>query len=619
MAALTSDRILQAAQAGETDDWEFKSAAGGLPSSFWDTYSAMANTDGGVIVLGVSERDGNFRVDGLGARQIAAYKKTLHDGLNNRNTISHNLVSADRLVEIDMGDTMLLAVHVPVATRTQRPVHRGLNPFGSRFRRAHEGDYRLTDEQVRHMIADADPNAGDLRILEGYSIEDLDPASLRAYRNVFGSINVNHYWLTLDDTDFLEQLGGWRRERRGQTGLTVAGLLMFGKTVSIQAPEGMPAYFVDFRERLDADKRWTDRLVPDGRWEANLFQFYSLAWPRITRDLKVPFRLEGKQRVDETEVHVALREAFVNALVHSDYSVGGGVVVERQRDRFVVENPGTLLVSMDQLRRGGVSECRNKALQKMFRLIGGGEQAGSGFHRIQAGWNAQHWRAPSLTTQTAPDRIILALPMVSLVPEEVTEALEERFGGAFRTLGKVEMLALATAVVEGEVTNARMQDLTNDHPDVIRQVLQALCASDFLGASGKGRWTRYRLAGGRTGGLFEPLDDSSHKPADSTHSGGDSTHSEADSSHPEALWEELTGIAAAVAASKRASAVKVRGTIKALCRQRFLTLDQLARLLARNGPGLRERHLTAMVQSGELLLRFPGAPNHPDQAYRSDE
>jgi hypothetical protein len=33
----------------------------------------------------------------------------------------------------------------------------------------------------------------------------------------------------------------------------------------------------------------------------------------------------------------------------------------------------------------------------------------------------------------------------------------------------------------------------------------------------------------------------------------------------------------------------VRGTIKALCRQRFLTLDQLARLLARNGPGLRER------------------------------
>ncbi len=45
----------------------------------------------------------------------------------------------------------------------------------------------------------------------------------------------------------------------------------------------------------------------------------------------------------------------------------------------------------------------------------------------------------------------------------------------------------------------------------------------------------------------------------------------------------------AVAASKRASAVKVRGTIKALCRQRFLTLDQLARLLARNGPGLRER------------------------------
>ena len=54
----------------ECDDIEFKSAAGGFPDSFWDTYSAFANTDGGTIVFGVKEKDGNFFLNGLTDAQI---------------------------------------------------------------------------------------------------------------------------------------------------------------------------------------------------------------------------------------------------------------------------------------------------------------------------------------------------------------------------------------------------------------------------------------------------------------------------------------------------------------------------------------------------------------------
>lgn len=48
------DYLVSLLNSVESDDLEFKSAAGGFPGSFWDTYSAFANSEGGVIGLGCS-------------------------------------------------------------------------------------------------------------------------------------------------------------------------------------------------------------------------------------------------------------------------------------------------------------------------------------------------------------------------------------------------------------------------------------------------------------------------------------------------------------------------------------------------------------------------------------
>ncbi len=612
MRLLEPEEIQKVEVLGEGQDKEFKSARGGFPGSFWETYSAMANSDGGTILLGVSEDEyGAVRIDGLTANQVGDYKKILWDTVNNRGKVSRNLLTTVHVQMVDIEDATILAIHVPRASRSERPVYLGPTPFGNTYRRSHEGDYHCTEDEVRRMLADADPEAADQRILEGFSIDDLDPVSLAQYRQRFSATKPDHPWLTLEIPELLEKLGGWRRDRAtGKSGLTLAGLLMFGKHQTIVDPHAAPQYFVDYREKLDPTQRWSDRIYPDGTWEANLFQFYQRVWPKITMDLRVPFRLEGVQRKDETPVHEALREAFVNALVHADYTAPGGIVIEKARDRFAMENPGTLLVSLEQMRRGGVSECRNKSLQQMFIMIGGGERAGSGYDRIQSGWRSQHWRAPALTTQFQPERVRLVMPMISLIPEDALTALQKQFGDRFNSFSKQEVQALATAYLEGEVSNVRLQELLTDHPVEITRLLQGLCEQGYLLSDNRRRWTKYRLA---------QAGDSSHLPQESLHLEEDSSHLDRDSSHLESMDEELRTLAAQIAAKRKVPVAEVRVVIQRLCTGRYLNADELAQLLKRNSDGLRNRYLTPMVNEGLLRLRYPESPNRPDQAYTTVE
>ena len=52
---MESQEILDLLQYGERIHLECKNAEGGLPNSVWETYSSFANTDGGVILLGIEE------------------------------------------------------------------------------------------------------------------------------------------------------------------------------------------------------------------------------------------------------------------------------------------------------------------------------------------------------------------------------------------------------------------------------------------------------------------------------------------------------------------------------------------------------------------------------------
>jgi hypothetical protein len=112
--------------------------------------------------------------------------------------------------------------------------------------------------------------------------------------------------------------------------------------------------------------------------------------------------------------------------------------------------------------------------------------------------------------------------MVSLIPDEVDQALRVRFGDRFAKLDKTAVQAVVTAQVEGSVTNSRMQEITGEHSKDITSVLQSLVRDGLLTQQNQRRWASYRVAEDSP----QSSDDSSHLPGDSPQSspqlGGDS-------------------------------------------------------------------------------------------------
>ena len=180
---ITAEKILDLSEGAEV---EIKAALGRdgqgeLPKAFWPTYSAMANTDGGVVLLGVREvTKGAFEVVGL--KDSSKIKKALWDGLNDKGQVSINLLAESAVEDVQIGSKTVLRITVPRARRSQRPVYCGRNPLSGTYQRRYEGDYLCDEESVRRMLAEQVEDERDSRLLVGFGLDDLEPETVRAYR-----------------------------------------------------------------------------------------------------------------------------------------------------------------------------------------------------------------------------------------------------------------------------------------------------------------------------------------------------------------------------------------------------------------------------------------------------
>lgn len=138
----------------ENNRIEAKQALGGLPESIWETYSAFANADGGIILLGVEELPDKA----LHALDILDPQWLIDDFLtilNDPQKVSVNILKEKDVQIHEVDGKQIIAITVPKAQACHRPVYIGSDPYRGSYRRSGEGDYRCTREEVDAMLAEA--------------------------------------------------------------------------------------------------------------------------------------------------------------------------------------------------------------------------------------------------------------------------------------------------------------------------------------------------------------------------------------------------------------------------------------------------------------------------------
>ena len=126
-------------------------------------------------------------------------------------------------------------------------------------------------------------------------------------------------------------------------------------------------------------------------------------------------------------------------------------------------------------------------------MIGLGDNIGSGFPTILSAWGEEQWRKPDLSQNEELHQVELKLWMISLMPPECTEYLQNLFGVKYSHLNKESQVILGTAYLENGVSNARMQSILELHSTEIGHILSDLVEEKLLIADKKGRWTSYYL------------------------------------------------------------------------------------------------------------------------------
>lgn len=464
----------------EGNDLEYKKAKNALPDSFWETYSAFANTNGGKIILGIDEKNEDPY---QGVNDPQRIRDNLFALVANKQKVSCNLLTDNDIEYVNIPDKnrQLMVITIREASSDQKPVHLK-NDFRESYKRLGEGDVRLDKEELKYLMASSHDDI-DSELLTNYDESDLNIESIREYKKLLIELSGNTKYINMPLRDFLTEIGVFKKDRTdGSYKLTAGGLLFFGKYNSIISR--YPKFQLDYFEKDNSlTARWNDRVSTGDMMypDLNMYDFFNLTYKKLTATTNDRFELndESAHRLPfKKDLSESIREALVNCLMHAYYDFDSPIAITAYNDFYEFKNPGKMKISIPEFIHGGTSKTRNSTISSLFRRIGMSEKAGSGGPKIFDVSEKYKLKIPEVSTTF--DSTIVTIWKVDLL-------------SSYQDISKDEKAILKYIIENGSISKNDVIENNLMTEYRFRESLKTLQNKKYIEIVGKGRSTKYVL------------------------------------------------------------------------------------------------------------------------------
>jgi len=472
-------RFQELIAAGEAVGREFKSDRRQLnDNAIYEEIVALANTDGGVLLIGVED---NGAVTGAKPR----HGRTT-DPIKLQAAIFNNTVPSinTRISAVDHPDGPVLAIEVdpypePCSTSAGKSLRRTIGPDG----RPQTVPFYPRDQRSRRSaLGLLDFSA---QVMEGASFNNLDPLAFERLRQTVTRLRGDRSLLELDDEQLAKALRLVETRPKGLIP-NVAGLVLLGREEALRRI--VPTHEVFFQ-------------VLDSQGNVKVNDAFHAPLIQVLDELENRFAARNEER----EVTVGLfrlpipdyapegfREAVSNAVLHRDYARHEAVYVQWQPDHLLIASPGGFPegVTVDNI-LVHEPKPRNPRLAEAFRRVGLIEQTGRGVDRIFLGQVRYGRPAPDYSRSDSTGvRVVLRGGEPSL--QFAAFVYEQDKAGTPLSLD--ELLTLNALFLERRTDTDRISRMIQKSTPEARSVLEKLHERGLVEARGEKRGRVYHLA-----------------------------------------------------------------------------------------------------------------------------
>jgi len=443
---------------GETDTLEFKE---NFDKNTIEAAGAFANTKGGTIIIGISDRN---RVTG-----VHVGRETLKTRANQiSQSTEPRIIPGIELGEINKKPVALITIkEFPI-----KPV----SVKGRYFRRVGNSNRVMSMQEIAQMHFHSVGMSWDKLPARDASMKDIDLEKVKKYIDKANETGRRKIQADENPIQVLEKLEIIKEETP-----TWAAILLFHQHPQRLLPQGV-IHCGRFKEEII--------VIDDRMIESTITEQVEEAMDFIRKNINVQFVMTGEPAREQIWDYPidALREAIINAVCHRDYTISSNTEIRIYDDRLIVWSPGGLPfgITIEDLYRPHPSVLRNKGIAGIFYDMGWIEQWGSGIDKMRNACVKAGLPEPQFEEYHG-FRVIFRKDIY-------TEEYLRKAG-----LNERQIKAVMHVKEKGRITNKEYQEANGVSRQTAARELSYLAQSDIFLRHGKtGRDTYYTLSGKTT-------------------------------------------------------------------------------------------------------------------------